>query len=97
MSAYFLAQITIHDHETYKRYLDGADAILAVLFTATFCTFMREFSPLWPDRGGHSGGRGWRSGLVVSGGRGFMTFRPHARASFSLVALIGDNCAPYVG
>ena len=29
MSAYLIAQITIHDHETYKRYLDGADAILA--------------------------------------------------------------------
>ncbi len=29
MNAYFIAQITIHDHETYKRYLDGADAILA--------------------------------------------------------------------
>ena len=29
MSVYFIAQITIHDHETYKRYLDGADAILA--------------------------------------------------------------------
>ncbi len=29
MSVYFIAQITIHDQETYKRYLDGADAILA--------------------------------------------------------------------
>ncbi|UCC30992.1 MAG: DUF1330 domain-containing protein [Phycisphaerales bacterium] len=29
MSAYFIAQITIHDHERYKRYLDGFDAVFA--------------------------------------------------------------------
>ena len=29
MSAYFIAQIKIHDREKYQRYLDGADAILA--------------------------------------------------------------------
>ena len=29
MSAYFIAQIKIHDRKTYQRYLDGADAILA--------------------------------------------------------------------
>ena len=29
MSAYFIAQIKIHDRERYRRYLDGADAILA--------------------------------------------------------------------
>ncbi len=29
MSTYFIAQIKIHDHEKYQRYLDGADAVLA--------------------------------------------------------------------
>ncbi|MCP4251421.1 MAG: DUF1330 domain-containing protein [bacterium] len=29
MSAYFIAQIKIHDCERYKLYLDGTDAILA--------------------------------------------------------------------
>ena len=29
MSCYFIAQITIHDRETYQQYLDGFDAIFA--------------------------------------------------------------------
>ena len=62
---------------------------LSVLSTATFWTFLREFSPVWPNRGGQSGGQGWRSGLAVSGGRGFKTFWPHARASFALGPLSG--------
>ncbi len=52
------------------------------------CTFVREFSPMRPDRGEHSDGKDDTRACLSSGKRDFMVFWPHARADLSEVPLI---------